>query len=96
MLSKKLCYLFDSVFVFIDLLVWMFMVLGLLVLVFIVLFGVLVVVVKLFGLVIVFGYVGIILMVLFFGVFNFLGFGIVGIYVWYVFENIKVCFLLII
>lgn len=88
-LKKKVMYLFDSVFVFFDFFVCVFMGMGFVGFGVVFLFGLVVLVVCVFGIYQVLGYVGLMLVILFFGVFNMFGIGIVGNYVWCVYENIK-------
>jgi polyisoprenyl-phosphate glycosyltransferase len=88
-LRKKLGYLSDSVFAFTDLPVRILIALGSVSMLVALVLSVVTLVAKLTGLVQVPGYAGTMLVILFFGAFNSLGLGVVGMYAWRAFENTK-------
>lgn len=86
---KKLRYLSDSVFAFTDLPIRLLIGLGLVAMGAALLLGLITLIAKLSGVVDVPGYAGTMLAILFFGAFNALGLGVVGMYAWRAFENTK-------
>lgn len=88
-LRKKLRYLSDSVFAFTDLPVRMLIAIGSVSMLVAIVLSIVTLVAKLSGLVQVPGYAGTMLVILFFGAFNSLALGVVGMYAWRAFENTK-------
>ena len=88
-LRKKLRYLSDSVFAFTDLPVRMLIAIGSVSMLVAIMLSIVTLVAKLSGLVQVPGYAGTMLVILFFGAFNSLALGVVGMYAWRAFENTK-------
>ena len=87
--AKKWKYMQDSIFSFSDLPISFLLGFGFLGLIVSTIFGLIVTVSALFGQIDVPGYAATIIVVLFFGMLQMLGMGILGIYVWRVFENTK-------
>jgi glycosyltransferase involved in cell wall biosynthesis len=88
-LTKKLKYLSDSIFAFSDLPIKILLLFGVLGLLASITVAILVLVAKLTGSISVPGYAATSLLITFFAALNSLGFGLVGTYVWRVFENTK-------
>lgn len=88
-LRKKLRYLSDSVFAFTDLPVRMLIAIGSVSMLVAIVLSIVTLAAKLSGLVQVPGYAGTMLVILFFGAFNSLALGVVGMYAWRAFENTK-------
>lgn len=86
---KKLTYLMDSVFAFSDLPIRWLLTVGSLGLAFSLVFAVLILVSRYMGTIDVPGYAATILTVVFFGMINVIGLGIVGSYTWRAYENTK-------
>jgi glycosyltransferase involved in cell wall biosynthesis len=88
-LRKKLRYFSDSVFAFTDLPVRLLISLGGVSMAVAIVLGLVTLIAKLTDVVQVPGYAGTMLVILFFGAFNALGLGVVGMYAWRAFENTK-------
>ena len=88
-LRKKLRYLSDSVFAFTDLPVRMLIAIGSVSMLVAIVLSIVTLAAKLSGLLQVPGYAGTMLVILFFGAFNSLALGVVGMYAWRAFENTK-------
>jgi glycosyltransferase involved in cell wall biosynthesis len=87
--SKKFKYFNDSIFAFSDLPIKILMGAGTFGLVFSTVIALVVLVLKINGSIVVPGYAATALLISFFGAFNMLGFGILGNYIWRIYENTK-------
>lgn len=87
--SKKWKYMQDSVFSFSDLPISMLLTVGLLGVLFSTIFGLVVLGAALLGHINVPGYAATIMVILFFGMVQLLSIGVLGIYIWRIFENTK-------
>lgn len=88
-LSKKIRYMLDSIFSFIDLPIQILVCFGLIGIVLSVGLGGVILMAKFFGTIHVPGYAATAMLILFFASLNSLGLGIIGVYVWRAFENTK-------